>query len=334
MGVGRAKTPREQLENRQKGQALRYLVTGGSGFIGSHLCDRLSADGHDVLVLDDLSTGRVGNIAHLLESGRAQFVEGSVLDRDLVHKLLDAVDACLHLASAVGVGLVVDRPVDTLLSNVRGIDTVLSATAALEKPLLLTSTSEIYGKSDGRTQSEDSNRILALGYHRELGAKNVVVRLFNTVGPRQTGAYGMVLPRLVRQALTGEPVTVYGDGRQTRCFTHVHDTVDAVVRLLASEAAAGQVFNVGSDGELSIHELAQRVIARAESPSEIRLIPYGEAYADGFEELGRRKPDTAALRALTGWEPERTVDDAIDDVILYERAALDPEAGRRIGLAR
>jgi UDP-glucose 4-epimerase len=354
MGVGFASTPRERLENRQKGQGLRYLVTGGSGFIGSHLCDRLSADGHDVLVLDDLSTGRVSNIAHLLESGRAQFVEGSVLDRDLVHELLDTVDACLHLASAVGVGLVVDRPVDTLLSNVRGIDTVLSATAALEKPLLLTSTSEIYGKSDGRTQSEDSNRILgptsrsrwnystakafgealALGYHRELGAKNVVVRLFNTVGPRQTGAYGMVLPRLVRQALTGEPVTVYGDGRQTRCFTHVHDTVDAVVRLLPSEAAAGQVFNVGSDGELSIYELAQRVIARAESPSEIRLIPYGEAYAEGFEELGRRKPDTTALRALTGWAPERTVDDAIDDVILYERAALDPEAGGRIGLAR
>jgi nucleoside-diphosphate-sugar epimerase len=218
----------------------------------------------------------------------------------------------------------------------------------------LTSTSEIYGKSDGRTVSEDSDRILgptskarwnystakafgealALGYHRELGATNVVVRLFNTVGPRQTGAYGMVLPRLVRQALTGEPVTVYGDGRQTRCFTHVHDTVDAIVRLLASEAAAGQVLNVGSDGEISISELAQRVIERAESASEIRLIPYGEAYAEGFEELGRRKPDTTALRALTGWEPARTVEDAIDDVILYERAALDAQAGGRIGLAR
>jgi UDP-glucose 4-epimerase len=329
-------------------------VTGGSGFIGSHLCDRLSADGHDVLVLDDLSTGRLSNIDHLLQAGRVEFAEGSVLDRNLVHELLDEADACLHLASAVGVGLVVDRPVDTLLGNVRGTDTVLSATAARRKPLLLTSTSEIYGKSDGRTVSEDSDRILgptskarwnystakafgealALGYHRELGATNVVVRLFNTVGPRQTGAYGMVLPRLVRQALTGEPVTVYGDGRQTRCFTHVHDTVDAIVRLLASEAAAGQVLNVGSDGEISISELAQRVIERAESASEIRLIPYGEAYAEGFEELGRRKPDTTALRALTGWEPARTVEDAIDDVILYERAALDAQAGGRIGLAR
>jgi UDP-glucose 4-epimerase len=329
---------------------LRYLVTGGSGFIGSHLCDRLSADGHDVLVLDDLSTGRLSNIEHLLDSGRVEFVEGSVLDRSLVHELLDAADACVHLASVVGVGLVVDRPVDTLLRNVRGADTVLSATAALGKPVLLTSTSEIYGKSDGRIVSEDSDRILgptskarwnystskafgealALGYHRELGAANVVVRLFNAVGSRQTGAYGMVLPRFVRQALTREPVTVYGDGIQTRCFIHVHDAVEAIVLLLGSEDAEGQVFNIGFDREISIYELAQRVIARADSPSDIRLIPYSEAYDEGFEELGRRRPDTTALRTLTGWEPRRTVDDAIDDVILYERAALDG----RVGLAR
>ena len=218
-----------------------------------------------MLVLDDLSTGRQSNIEHLLDSGRVELVEGSVLDRSLVHELLDAADACLHLASAVGVGLVVDRPVDTLLSNVRGTDTVLSAAAALGKPTLLTSTSEIYGKSDGRIVSEDSDRILgstskarwnystskafgealALGYHRELGAANVVVRLFNTVGPRQTGAYGMVLPRFVRQALTGDPLTVYGDGAQTRCFAHVYDVVEAIVLLMGSEAAAGQLFNIG-----------------------------------------------------------------------------------------
>jgi UDP-glucose 4-epimerase len=329
-------------------------VTGGSGFIGSHLCDRLTADGHDVLVLDDLSTGRLRNIEHLLDSGRVELVEGSVLDRSLVRKVLDAADACVHLASAVGVGLVVDRPIDTLLSNVRGTDTVLSAAAALGKPTLLTSTSEIYGKSDGRAVSEDSDRILgatakarwnystskafgealALGYHRELGAANVVVRLFNTVGPRQTGAYGMVLPRFVRQALTDEPVTVYGDGAQTRCFAHVYDVVEAIVLLLGSEAAAGHVFNIGFDREISIYELAQRVIARAESPSEIRLIPYSEAYDEGFEELGRRRPDTTALRELTGWEPRRTVDDAIDDVIMYERAGMSAERGGRIGLAR
>jgi UDP-glucose 4-epimerase len=329
-------------------------VTGGSGFIGSHLCGRLSADGHEVIVLDDLSTGRLSNIEHLLEAGRVEFVEGSVLDRNLVHELLDATDACAHLASAVGVSLVVDRPVDTLLSNVRGTDTVLSASAALKKRLLFTSTSEVYGKSDGRFLSEDSDRVLgptskarwnystskafgealALGYHRELGAENVVVRLFNTVGPRQTGAYGMVLPRFVRQALTGEPITVYGDGTQTRCFVHVQDTVEAILRLLASEGAPGQVFNVGSDGEISIHELAQRVIARANSTSEIHFIPYIEAYDEGFEELGRRKPDTTALRELTGWEPQRTVDDAIDDVILYERAGSPTDANGRIGIGR
>jgi UDP-glucose 4-epimerase len=333
---------------------LRYLVTGGSGFIGSHLCDRLTADGHNLLVLDDLSTGRLSNIEHLLDSSRVEFVEGSVLDRRLVHELLDAADACVHLAAAVGVGLVVDRPVDTLLGNVRGTDSVLSAAAALGKPALLTSTSEIYGKSDGRVVSEDSDRVLgptskarwnystskafgealALGYHRELGAANVVVRLFNTVGPRQTGAYGMVLPRFVRQALTGEPVTVYGDGTQRRCFAHVLDAVDAIVLLLGSEAAAGHVFNIGFDREISIYELAQRVITRADSPSEIRLIPYSEAYDEGFEELGRRRPDTTALRELTGWESRRTVHDAIDDVILYERAALDGELHGRVGFAR
>jgi UDP-glucose 4-epimerase len=333
---------------------LRYLVTGGSGFIGSHLCDRLSADGHGVVVLDDLSTGRPGNIEHLVASGRVDFVEGSVLDGNLVYELLDGSDACVHLASAVGVSLVVERPVDTLLSNVRGTDTVLSAAARLKRRVLFTSTSEVYGKSDGRIVSEDSDRILgptskarwnystskafgealALGYHRELGADNVVVRLFNTVGPRQTGVYGMVVPRFVRQALSGAPVTVYGDGSQTRCFAHVHDTVEAILRLLDSEPAQGRVLNIGSDREISIYELAQRVIARAESTSEIRFIPYDVAYDEGFEELGRRKPDTTALRKLTGWEPHRTVDDAIDDVILYERALLNAEAAGRIGLAR
>jgi UDP-glucose 4-epimerase len=326
-------------------------VTGGSGFIGSHLCDRLTSDGHDVLVLDDLSTGRLSNIEHLLESGRAEFVEGSVLDGNLVRKLLDATDACVHLAAVVGVSLVVDRPVDALLSNVRGTDAVLSAAATLEKRLLFTSTSEVYGKSEGRSLSEEGDRVLgptskarwnystskafgealALGYHRELGADNVVVRLFNTVGPRQTGVYGMVLPRFVRQALTGEPVTVFGDGMQTRCFAHVDDTVEAIVRLLNSEAAHGQVFNIGSDREISIYELARRVTAHADSSSEIRFIPYDLAYDEGFEELGRRKPDTTAVRELTGWQPRRTVDDAIHDVIRYERVA---DADGRIRFAR
>ena len=321
---------------------MKYLITGGAGFIGSHLSDRLTADGHDVVVLDDLSTGRIDNIEHLIRSQRIDFVEGSVTDEDVVLGVLESVDACVHLASIVGVSLVVDNPVDTLLSNVRGSDVMLSAAAGLRKSVLYASTSEVYGKHSNGALNEDADRILgpiqkcrwnyatsksfgealALGYAQELGSRNSVVRLFNTVGPRQTGMYGMVLPRFVRQALTGQPVTVFGDGTQTRCFAHVFDTVDALVRILHCEDAAGRVFNVGNDAEISIMGLARRVIARSGSSSEIRFVPYSEAYDKGFEELGRRKPDTGLLRKLTGWAPHRSVDDAIDDVILYERAGM------------
>ena len=319
---------------------MKYLVTGGAGFIGSHLCEALTARGEAVVVLDDLSTGRLANIEGLIRSGRVEFVEGDICDEELVRELLAATDACLHLASTVGVSLVVSQPVDTLLRNTRGSDTVISAAAALQKPLLYTSTSEVYGKNDGSALAEGCDRVLgatwksrwnyatsksfgealALGYHRELGADNVVVRLFNTVGPRQVGAYGMVLPRLVRQAITGEDLTVYGDGSQSRCFAHVYDTVDALMRLLIAEGTAGRVFNIGSEAEISILELAKRVVTRADSNSLIRLIPYDEVYDEGFEELGRRKPDTAALRELTRWAPAYTLDDAIDDVIAHERA--------------
>ena len=322
---------------------MKYLITGGSGFIGSHLSDRLTADGHEVVVLDDLSTGRIDNIEHLIRSGRVEFVEGSTTDEDLVFGLLESVDACVHLASVVGVSLVVDRPVDTLLSNIRGADVVLSAAAALRKRTLFASTSEVYGKNSNGALCEESDRVLgpiqkcrwnyatsksfgealALGYTQELGAENIVVRLFNTVGPRQTGMYGMVLPRFVRQAVTGQPVTVFGDGTQSRCFAHVYDTVDALVRLLDSDDAVGRVFNIGNDTEISIMGLARRVIARAGSRSEIHFVPYSEAYDEGFEELGRRKPDTGLLSSVTGWTAERTVDDAIDDVILYERAGMN-----------
>jgi nucleoside-diphosphate-sugar epimerase len=322
---------------------LKYLVTGGAGFIGSHLSDRLTADGHEVVVLDNLSTGRIDNIEHLIRSGRIEFVEGSVADEDLVVGALESVDACVHLASIVGVSLVVDNPVDTLLSNVRGSDVVLSAAAALGRPVLYASTSEVYGKHSNGALDEDADRILgpiqkcrwnyatsksfgealALGYAQELGSRNTVVRLFNTVGPRQTGMYGMVLPRFVRQAVTGQPLTVFGDGTQTRCFAHVYDSVEALVRLLGCEEAAGRVFNIGNPSEISIVGLARRVIARSGSSSGIHFVPYAEAYDEGFEELGRRQPDTGALRALTGWAPQRSVDEAIDDVILYERAGMN-----------
>ena len=318
---------------------MKILITGGAGFIGSHLTDALIGRGDEVVVLDDLSTGRRENLSRASESGRLEFVEGSVLDERLVLDCLSEVDVCCHLASAVGVKLIVDRPVDTLLRNIRGNDIVISAAAAVNRRLLFTSTSEVYGKNNSSALSEESDRILgspfksrwsystakafgealANGYHHELGAENIVVRLFNTVGPRQTGRYGMVVPRFVRQALAGEDVTVYGDGRQSRCFAHVSDTVRALLMLLETDGAVGRVFNIGSPTEISILELAHRVVQRTESSSRIRLGPYTEAYEEGFEELGRRVPDTSALRELTGWQPRLTIDDAIDGVVIESR---------------
>jgi nucleoside-diphosphate-sugar epimerase len=306
---------------------MRYLITGGAGFIGSHLLDALTTRGDRVLVLDDLSTGRRSNIEHLLDSELVQFVEGSVLDGGLVDECMRSVDACVHLASAVGV------------RNVRGNDVVISAAARHRCPLLFASTSEVYGKHSEGAVTEESDRILgppstlrwsyatakafgealAYSYARQEGSSMKVARLFNTVGPRQTGAYGMVLPRFVRQAVAEDALTVYGNGTQSRCFAHVLDAVHAMVLLLDEERAEGRAFNIGASTEIAIVELARRVIERTGSRSKITLVPYDEAYADGFEELGRRKPDTTALRELTGWSPARTVDDAIDDVIAFER---------------
>jgi UDP-glucose 4-epimerase len=318
---------------------MRHLITGGAGFIGSHLVDLLTTRGDAVVVLDDLSTGARENLEPALASNLVEFVEGSVLDADLVDDLMRSVDGCVHLASAVGVQLVVSRPLDTLRRNIHGNDIVISAAARHDRPLLFTSTSEIYGKYSDGALSEDSDRLLgppnklrwsyatakAFGealvysYVRECRARMTVVRLFNTVGPRQTGAYGMVLPRFVRQALSGDELTVFGNGTQSRCFAHVLDVVHGIVLVLDDERTTGNVFNIGSGTEIPIVELARRVIERTGSESTIRLVPYEEAYDDGFEELGRRKPNTTALRELTGWMPARSVDDAIDDVIAYER---------------
>jgi UDP-glucose 4-epimerase len=318
---------------------LRFLITGGAGFIGSHLVDALVGRGDAVLVLDDLSTGRRANLEQTIETGRAELVEGSTSDRTLVEELVGATDACVHLASAVGVQLIVDRELDSLLRNVNGVENVLCVCADRGRRVLFASTSEIYGKHSDGALTEHSDRVLgpthlsrwsyataksageALAYalHRERGAETVVARLFNTVGPRQTGAYGMVLPRFVRQALDGEELTVYGDGEQSRCFGHVLDTVEALLLLLDGDAALGRAFNIGSALEVTILELARRVIQRSKSSSGLRFVPFDQAYGDGFEELGRRKPDTSALRELTGWEPRFTLEDAIDAVVEYER---------------
>jgi UDP-glucose 4-epimerase len=326
----------------------RYLVTGGAGFIGSHLADQLVAHGHAVTLYDDLSTGSLRNVEHLIDLQQVTFAEGSTSDADQVDALVAEADLVLHLASAVGVQLVVDRPLDSLLANVHGTENVLRAAARHGKRALFTSTSETYGKNSADALAEDSDRILgspfvsrwnyaiAKGFgealahalHREGGAEIITVRLFNTVGPRQTGRYGMVLPRFVRQALAGEDLTVFGNGTQTRCFAHVHDAVAAILLLMETDDAAGDVFNIGTDDELAVIELARRVIEHAGSNSRIALVPYEEAYGEGFEELGRRRPDTSRLRGLTDWAPTRTIDDAIDDVILHEQSRAAHEEHR------
>ena len=323
----------------------RYLITGGAGFIGSHVADALVGRGDEVLVLDDFSTGQRVNVDPARSRGSVELVEGSVTDAELVDALIGSCDCCLHLASAVGVKLVVSYPLETLRRIVHGSDVVMSSAVRHGTRVLFASTSEVYGKNSDGALHEDSDRVigsafksrwsyaiaksygeaLAYGYHHEHGAETTVIRLFNTIGPRQQGIYGMVVPRFVRQALLGEDVTVYGDGSQSRCFLHVHDAVDAILALSAHDGAVGRAFNIGNPVPITILGLAERIIERIGSSSKIRLVPYEEAYDDGFEELGRRRPDTGALEALTGWRPQRTLDDALDDVIAYQRAELTVE---------
>ncbi len=322
---------------------MRYLITGGAGFIGSHLTDALVARGDTVLVLDDLSTGRLENIAPALETEAAEFVEGSILDQALVDECTAATDVCLHLAAAVGVELILDRPLDSLIRNVRGSDIVISSVARRGGKIVVVSSSEVYGKNSVGPLAETSDRILgppstarwayatakafaevlANAYRYEANTETISVRLFNTVGPRQTGAYGMVLPRFVQQALSGEDLTVHGDGSQTRCFAHVADVVDAMLLLCDAEGAPGLTFNIGSPQEISILDLARRVIERTRSDSGIRLVPYEKAYGKGFEEIGRRHPDLSLIHGITGWSPTRTVDDMIDDVVIERASRLE-----------
>jgi UDP-glucose 4-epimerase len=332
------------------GKRVKYLVTGGAGFIGSHLVDALVRRGHSVLVLDDLSTGRLENIEHHLDSGSVELVAQSVLDPDLVDELVPQTDAVFHLAAAVGVKLVIAQPLDSLIRNVRGTDIVVSAAARHGRRLVLTSSSEVYGKNNNGPVDENADRVLgsplksrwayanakafgealAHAYHREQGFPMVIARVFNCVGTRQTGAYGMVLPRFVAQALADDDLTVYGSGTQTRCFCHVTDTVDALVRLMDADEATGKVFNVGATTEMAVIELAQRVIERTESRSRIRLVPYEQAYEQGFEELGRRVPDITAVSELTGWRLTRTVDDAIDDIAAAAGATSRAHGGAAV----
>ncbi|MBS3940433.1 MAG: GDP-mannose 4,6-dehydratase [Actinobacteria bacterium] len=318
---------------------MKTLITGGAGFIGSHLADRLLERGDKVILLDNLSTGRYENIQHVIGRSDAEFVLGSILNADLVDDLVSRCDRVFHLAAAVGVQLIVEKPLESLQTNIRGSEIVFEKAHKYTKPILVTSTSEIYGKNTSDKLHEDDDRIigsplksrwsyseakaideiLAYTYWRAKGLPTTIVRLFNTVGPRQTGRYGMVIPRFVQQAVREEPITVYGDGRQTRCFCHVTDVVEALIALIEHPESHGRVFNLGGEGEISMAELATRIVDRVGSSSKIRYVPYDEAYEEGFEDMERRVPDTGRIRELIGFTPERDLDAIIDDVIAFQR---------------
>ena len=328
---------------------MRYLITGGAGFIGSHLADRLLERGDEVRAIDDLSTGSGRNITHVANHPRFTFDEGSILDHRFLERHAADADVIVHLAAAVGVRLIVDKPLESLITNIRGTEIALDVAAKRRTKILITSTSEIYGKAATGPVHEDADRvlgspfksrwsystakavdeILARAFYRDRGVPSIVVRLFNCVGPRQTGEFGMVVPRFVRQALTGEDITVYGDGEQRRCFAHVADTVTALIALLDHPDAVGDVFNVGAQNEITINGLAERIIDISGSASRIVRIPYDEAYEEGFEDMERRVPDLSKIRALTGWTPTRTLDGILRDVIAYEREQMNAERAVR-----
>jgi UDP-glucose 4-epimerase len=319
---------------------MRALITGGAGFIGSHLADCLLDRGDQVVLLDDLSTGRLANIEHLNGRSDAEFVLGSILNADLVDHVVSRVDTIFHLAAAVGVNLIVEKPLESLITNIRGTETVVEKAHKYGKRILVMSTSEIYGKNTSDSLSEDDDRILgsplksrwsyseakaideilAYTYWREKGLETVIIRLFNTVGPRQTGSYGMVVPRFVGQALRNQTVTIFGDGTQTRCFCHVSDVVGGLVSLSEHPDAFGKVFNLGGSEEISIGDLAKRIVELVGSGSELEFIPYDDAYEEGFEDMARRVPDTTRANRLVGFEPSVGLDDIIHSVIADQRA--------------
>ena len=321
---------------------MKILITGGAGFIGSHLSDAYLKRGDEVYVIDDLSTGRIENIQHLKGQPRFRYTIDTVHNHPLTAELVDQADVVFHLAAAVGVKLIVESPVRTIETNVRGTEVVLSIANKKKKKVLLASTSEVYGLSTDVPFREDGNLVmgattkgrwsyacskaidefLALAYWREKKLPTIVVRLFNTVGPRQTGQYGMVIPTFVKQALAGRPITVYGDGKQSRCFGYVGDVVGALIKLMDHKDAVGNVFNIGSNEEISILQLAQRIKELTQSDSEIVFVPYDEAYEEGFEDMPRRIPDISKVRNLVGFEPKMTLDGILQSVI-------DFQSGRR-----
>jgi UDP-glucose 4-epimerase len=318
---------------------VRALITGGAGFIGSHLSEALLARGSEVLVLDDLSTGSIDNIAHLKGRHGFEYFIDSVNNEPLLAELIDRSDVVFHFAAAVGVKLIVEQPVHTIETNVHGTEVVLKHANKKKKLVVIASTSEVYGKSNDVPFREDADLVLgptpkhrwayacskaideflALAYWKERKLPVIIVRLFNTVGPRQTGQYGMVIPNFVRQALAGEPITVFGDGTQSRAFTHVSDVVEGLLKLVAEPRAIGQVINIGTMQEITIGALAERIRQLAGSCSAIKYVPYDEAYESGFEDMPRRLPDLGRIIALIGYAPRHTLDDILVQVIDYFR---------------
>jgi len=325
---------------------MKILITGGAGFIGSHLAERLIRRGDQIIVLDNLSTGTYENTVRLHGNPDFQLVVGSILDEFLLDKYVEKCDAIFHLAAAVGVELVVKNPWESLITNIKGSEMVLQAACRYGKKVLITSSSEIYGKNANGPLNEEDDRILGSPlksrwaystskavdeilsylYWKEKNLPTIIVRLFNTVGPRQTGAYGMVIPRFIDQALRGEPITIYGDGRQTRCFLHVEDAVDALIRLMEHPKAVGSVFNIGSQEEITIEDLSKKVIELTHSQSKTIYIPYNQAYEEGFEDMTRRVPDITRARNLIGFTPTMDLEKILRDVIaFYQRKQMGDE---------
>lgn len=317
---------------------MRYLITGGAGFIGSHLAERLLEQGHEVLLMDNLSTGSMENIRHLKGSGRMHYFLEPLENRQLLAELVDESDAVFHLAAAVGVRLIVESPVRTIETNVNGTQMVLEAACKKRKLVFIASTSEVYGKNTNVPFHEDADLVLgpttkgrwsyaaskaldeflALSYWKEKGQPVVVARFFNTVGPRQTGRYGMVMPNFASQAIEGAPITVFGSGQQSRCFCDVRDTVEAMLRLLATDAAVGEVVNIGNDFEVTIEGLARLIKERTASSSPIQFVPYDQAYEPGFEDMFRRVPALEKLEKLTGFRPRTSLEEIVDRVVAYQ----------------
>lgn len=316
---------------------MHYLVTGGAGFIGSHLSELLIQRGHRVTILDDLSTGRFENLSQISQHPSFRYAIEDIRNIHVLDRLVSECDLIIHLAAAVGVQKIINEPINTIEVNIGGTEAVLQAARRYRRKILIASTSEVYGKGVSFPFKEDDDSLLgptiksrwsyaaskavdeflALAYHNEVGLPVVIFRLFNTVGPRQRGQYGMVVPRFIQWALKGEPILVYGDGEQSRCFGNVFDVVDAIYRLSLADEAIGQVFNIGSTEEISIRGLAERVIARSGSSSEIRLLPYDEAYSPGFEDFRRRVPSIAKISGVVGWVPTTSLDETLDQMITY-----------------